>query len=172
MRLATTLENETLDQLVARVYELPADRKGGAVRAARKALTDANPYLSAIGSVPPGTVILVPDVKGASVLADATSEPGPLIGEVAVAQLRGAVTLAAQQLADEVGAELEDARATAKLAQSAEVRRAAKEQAAELKAVVQAGQQRVQHAQQLQRQQKQVFGQIEKDLAEMVGRFG
>ena len=130
MRLATTLENETLDQLVARVYELPSERKEPTLRAARKALTDANLYLSAIGSVPPGTVILVPEVKGASVAAGATSEPGALIGEVAVAQLRGAIALAAQQLGDDLTSEVEDARATAKLAQSAEVRREAKEQAA------------------------------------------
>lgn len=171
MRLATTLANETLDRLASRVYELPAGKQQAALRAARKALTDANPYLTAIGTVPPGTVILVPEVSGAPA-SNATEQSGPMIGQVAVAQLRGAIALAAQQLGDDLATELADARATAKLAQSGELRRQARAQAAELKAVAQAAQRRAEHAQELQRQHKQVFAQIEKDLAELVSVFG
>ena len=65
MRFASTFQNETLDDLVARVYDLGKEPSASIKRTARRGLTDANPYLQTIERVPAGTVVAAPPIEGA-----------------------------------------------------------------------------------------------------------
>ena len=175
MQLAATIENETLDDLVTRVYAFDAGAPAKTIRAARQALVDANPYLANLAQVPPGTVFTVPDVPGAQPSA-ATEDAGPMIGTIGVQQLRGAVALSAQQLQTDLDAEIADARNATALTKATALKGAGVAAGADQKPllaeVAQAAAGRVERAQALQKYQKQAFAQIEKDLVALVSAFG
>ena len=175
MQLAATIQNETLNDLVTRVYAFDSGPSAKVTRAARQALLDANPYLADLKQVPPGTVFTVPDVQGAQPSA-ATEDAGPMIGTIAVQQLRGAVALTAQQLQTDLDAEIADARNAAALTKPAALKGAGVAAGADQKQllaqVAQAAGARVERAQALQKYQKLAFGQIEKDLVALVSAFG
>ena len=65
MRFASTLENETLDALAARVYDFGKEPTATLARTVRRELIDANPYLKTIDRVPGGTLVAVPPIEGA-----------------------------------------------------------------------------------------------------------
>lgn len=175
MQLAATIENETLADLVARVYTFDEGASAKTTRAARQALVDANPYLADLAQVPPGTVFTVPDVDGAEPSA-ATEDAGPMVGTIAVQQLRGAVALTAEQLQNDLDAELADARNAAALIKPAALKGAGVAALADQKPllaqVTQAAAGRVERAQALQKYQTQAFAQIEKDLVALALAFG
>lgn len=174
MQVALTIENETLQDLVSRVYAFDGAPSQDALGSAQQALLDANPYLDDLGDVPPGTVFAVPPTDGAQPSAD-TQDAGPTLGTISVQQLRGAVALTAQQLLDDLDAEIADARSAATQAKPGALKDVAggvasfKEQ---LQQVAQAATARGQRAQALQRYQKQAFAQIDKDLAALATAFG
>jgi hypothetical protein len=173
MQLAATLPNESLEQLAVRVYDLGEKPSQAAARAAARALADANPFLSRIADVPPGTVVEVPP------LAQGAYRQGTTQGEDAVAtglvldHVQAAAALIARQLAADLEAEAADAGATLKLARSAELRRLKTPGLAEaLPKTVAAAQARAARATELRSRQDAMLGQLASDLDALSGAHG
>jgi phage tail protein X len=82
MRLATLQADEDLAQLTRRVYR---SRAKGGLADAEKAILKANPQLRDRDRLTPGTIVVIPDVPGATPTTEATS-----IGGIAANLLSGA----------------------------------------------------------------------------------
>lgn len=175
MRLATTKSDETVEQLATRVYGLEKP-SASELKAATTALGETNPFLRKPADVPEGTVLLVPPLEGIETKGE-TQHPEPVLGGVAASQLRGAVALLARQLHDDVDTEVASARSSAKLARSAEVKKAAREDeddtvAEELPRLATTAEQRVEDARAFRAEHRRVFGQVAADLDELLGVLG
>jgi len=171
MRFAVTIENEPLDDLVTRVYDFGGKPSATQLRSARKAVTDANPYLRKLSTVPAGTVLTVPELDDAQPSAQ-TQEAAPLLGGIVLEQLRGALALASDQLESDLGGEIAAARTSIKLIGSSDVKQLRRDDPALVEALPhlsKAASARVEDAQALQRYQKAVLAQVERDLAALTG---
>ena len=173
MRFAVLAQNETLDELAARVYDVPSAGPA-ALRQAGKALTDANPFLRRIDQVPAGTLIAVPPLAGVAPAAQ-TQSADTLPAAALAAQLRGAIALARQRLSGEIDAELADSTEAAGLSRSREVKAAARERSElgdELRLVAQTAAARADAARELQQYQTTAFARMELDLKDLMAEFG
>lgn len=173
MRVAVTRSDETIEQLATRVYGL--EKPSAAVlRAATGTLSETNPFLRRLSDVPPGTVLAVPDLEHAT--ENAAAEPAePLVARLAVNQLRGALALLERQLSGDVDAEIADARASAKLARSSELKafgREAPSLSQDLTGLAKAAEGRADDARALRDHQRQVFDRINADLEEVLRALG
>jgi hypothetical protein len=171
MQFAVLAENETLESLAARVYDLPAGP--AALREAGKALTDANPYLRRIDQVPAGTVVAVPPLARIEPSAQ-TQGVDTLPAAVLAAQLRGAIALVRQRLASDVEAELATSTEAAELARSREAKAAARERpelADELTHLAATASARSDAARELRHYQVEAFARMELDLDDLMAEF-
>src|SRR3954454_13152610 len=109
MRFASTLDNETIDALAARVYDLGKEPTATLGRTVRRELVDANPYLKTVDRVPAGTLVAVPPIEGAP-YGEPAREADSKALSVAGGQLPGAVALMRSVIADALGAEATEAR--------------------------------------------------------------
>jgi hypothetical protein len=173
MQFATTLPDESVEALAARVYDLGERPPPTAVRAAAKALADANPFLRKGVDVPPGTVVEVPRLEQGG------HRPGATQGEDAVASglvldhVQAAAALVARQLAADLDAETADADATLQLARSDELKRLDAPGLAEaLKGTVAAAEARAASAKELRSRQEAMLGQLASDLDELTAAHG
>jgi hypothetical protein len=172
MRFAVLAQNETLDGLAARVYDVPAGAPAG-LRDAGKALAEANPFLRRIDQVPAGTVVVVPPVAGVEPTPQAYA-PDALPAEALVNQLRGAVELVRQSLSSEIDAELAESKSVAGVARSRDAKAAARENPElgdELPRVAEAATARAEAARALQRYQVDAFARMEFDLEDLLAAF-
>ena len=172
MRFAVLAQNETLDDLAARVYDVPAGAPAG-LREAGKALAEANPYLRRIDQVPPGTVVVVPPLPGVESTQQAYAPDALPVGAL-VNQLRGAVALVRQNLSSEIDAELADSNSVAGVARSREAKAAARETPElgdELPRVAEAAAARAEAARELQKYQVDAFARMEVDLDGLLAAF-
>jgi hypothetical protein len=173
MRFAVLAENETLEELAARVYDVSAGGKS-ALRSAGKALTDANPFLRRIDQVPAGTVVAVPPLEGADP-ASQTHAAEALPAAALAAQLRGAVALVRQRLASEIEAELAESKEAVGLSRSREAKAAARDRPElgdELRSLTEAAAARAEAARELQQYQVNAFARMELDLTDLMAEFG
>lgn len=170
MRLALTQPDETVEQLATRVYSL--DKPSATqLKSATTALTEANPFLRKPEDVPPGTVLAVPEQEG----LEGGSAPAPIVAGLAADQLRGAIVLLNSHLTDALDAETSDAKATAKLARSSEVKAVVSDDSQMKEAMPtlnQAVDARVEDAKTLRTYQKDVFARIATDLEGLVEGLG
>ena len=174
MRFASTLDNETLDALAARVYDLGKEPPATLARTVRRELVDANPYLKTIDRVPPGTLVAVPQIERAP-FSEHAREADPKALSVAGGQLPGAVALMRSVIADALGAEATEARDATAFLRSAEVKQLARDDAqlkAELPGLVEAASARADGAGQLEAYSTGAFAQLETDLADLTQAFG
>jgi hypothetical protein len=172
MRFAVLAQNETLDDLAARVYDVPAGARAK-LRDAGKALADANPYLRRIDQVPAGTVVVVPPLAGVEPTPQAYA-PDALPVSALVSQLRGAVALVRQNLSSEIDAELADSKSVAGVARSREAKAAARENPElgdELPRVAETAAARAEAARELQKYQVDAFARMEFDLDDLLAGF-
>jgi hypothetical protein len=173
MQFATTLPDESLEALAARVYDLGEKPPPTAVRAAAKALADANPFLRKLADVPPGTVVEVPRLEQGG------RRPGTTQGEDAIASglvldhVEAAAALVARQLAADLDAETADADATLQLARSDELKRLDAPGLADAMArTVAAAEARAASAKELRSRQEAMLGQLARDLDELAAAHG
>ena len=103
MQFAVTVENETLDDLVTRVYAFDGTPSASRLRAARKALTETNPYLRRARPGPPRNGVHRP--RGPGRAAGATQDAGSMTGDHRRAASRRGGPASAQLGAD-LGGEL------------------------------------------------------------------
>src|SRR4051794_6257866 len=174
MRFASTQENETLEALVARVYDLGKEPPATLARTVRRELIDANPYLKTIDRVPTGTLVAVPEIEGAA-FGEHAREPDPVALSVAGGQFPGALALMRGVIADALGAEATDARDATAFLRSAEVRARARgdeQLKAELPGMIEAAAARADDAGQLEAYSTGAFAQAETDLADLMQAFG
>lgn len=174
MRFASTFQNETLDDLVARVYDLGKEPSASIKRTARRELTDANPYLQTIERVPAGTVVAVPEIDGAP-FGEQVQEADPVAVSMAGGQFNGIVGMMRTTISDELRAQAADARNAAAFLRSAQVKKLARgnEQLKEaLPAMLKVAAARGDDAQALQRYTKAAFAQLETDMADLMRAFG
>jgi hypothetical protein len=173
MQLATTRPDESLDQLAARVYDLGEQPSRSAVRAAARALTDANPFLHRLADVPPGTVVAVPPPPQGEHRRSATQHEDALATGLVLDQVQAAAALIARQLTADVEAELADAGATLKLARSAELKRQKAPGLAEaLPHTIAAAEARSERAKELRSRQRAVLRQLAGDLDALARAHG
>jgi hypothetical protein len=173
MRFAVLAQNETLEDLAARVYDV-SDAGPSALRGAGKALSDANPFLRRIDQVPAGTVVAVPPLEGVEP-APQTHAADALPAAALAAQVRGAIALVRQRLASELEAELAESAEAAKLSRSREAKAAARERPElgdELRAVANAAESRAEAARELRKHQADAFARMEADLEELTAGLG
>ena len=173
MRFAVLAQNETLDDLAARVYDVPAGAPAG-LRDAGKALAEANPFLRRIDQVPAGTVVVVPPLAGVEPTQQAYAPDALAVGAL-VNQLRGAVALVCQNLSSEIDAELADSKSVAGVARSREAKTAARELPElgdELPRLAEAAAARAEAARELQKYQVDAFARMEFDLDDLLAEFG
>jgi len=170
MQLTATLPDESLEALATRVYDLGERPSQARVRAAARALTDANPALRRMADVAPGTVVEVP------ALEDGALRPGATMGEDALAAglLRDHVAaftaLLGRRLFDDGSAAAAEAGATLELARAPELRRAKAPGLAEaLRQTVAAAEARTAAAKALQERREAVLGQLAADLRDLTG---
>jgi hypothetical protein len=171
MQLAVTTENESLDDLVSRVYAFDGTPSASQLRTARATLTGANPYLRRLVDVPPGTVVVVPELAKAEPGAD-TQDAESMLGGLVLEQFRGALALAATHLETGLAGEEAAARETVALIGSSDVkqiRRNEPDLAGELPKVSEAASNRIKAAASLQRYHKAVLAQLESDLGTLGG---
>ncbi len=174
MRFASTLQDETLDALAARVYDVGKEPSASIMRTARRELTDANPYLKTIDRVPAGTVVAVPEIDGAP-FGEQTREADSAAVSVAGGQLAGLVGTMRTTIAAELEAQAADARDAAAFLRSAEAKQLARADdrlKEALPAMLKVAAARVDDAQTLQRHTKDAFAQLETDLADLMQAFG
>lgn len=165
MRFATTAANESLEELAARVYDLGEKPSQAAVRAATKALAQANPFLRRLADVPPGTVVDVPPPDQGEHRAGATHGEEAIATGLVLDHVRAAVTLIARRLAADLEAELEDAGATLQRARSAELKRLTAPGLAEaLPKTIAAAEARAATAKELRSRQDAMLDQLAGDL--------
>jgi len=173
MRFAVLAENETLEDLAARVYDV-SGAGPTALRDAGRALVEANPFLRKIDEVPAGTLVMVPPLAG--VEASAAAYPADRLPAAALAaQLRGAVALARRRLSSEIDAEIAEATETANLARSREAKAAARDNPElrdELPKLAEAAAARAESAHALQQYQTHAFARIEADIEDLLTSFG
>jgi hypothetical protein len=166
MQLAVTTENESLDGLVSRVYAFDGTPSASQLRTARAALTGANPYLRRIADVPPGTVVVVPELAAAAT-GPGAQDAAPVLGGLVLEQLRGALALAASHLETGLAGEETAGRETVALIGSSDVKQLRLNEpdlAAELPKVSEAASNRIKAAASLQRYHNAVLAQVESDL--------
>jgi hypothetical protein len=173
MQLTATLPDESLEALAARVYDLGDKPPQARVRAAARALRDANPALRRMAAVPPGTVVEVPPLE------EAAHRPGATMNEDAVAtglvgdHVAAAAVLLGRRLFEDLSAEISDADETLKLARSPELRRAKAPGLEEaLPQTVAAAEARAAAAKELQARREAVLGQLAADLRSLTGAHG
>jgi hypothetical protein len=170
MQLTVTLPDESFEALATRVYDL-GDRPSQAdVRAAVRALKDANPAMRKAADTPPGSVVEVPPLE------DAAHRPGATVSEDAVAagfvseHVTAAAALLGRRLFEDISAELSEAKSTLKLARSQELRRAKVPGLAEaLPQTVAAAEARAAAAEELRSRRDAVLGQLAADLRDLTG---
>jgi len=170
MRLTTTQHAETVEQLATRVYSLEKP-SAAELKKATTALTEANPFLRKLEDVPEGTVVAVPEHEG----LEGGEAPAPIVAGLAADQLRGAIVLLDRHLTDGLDTETSDAKETAKLTRSSQIK-ALVADSPELKAgmpkLTQAIEERVEDARTLRAYQKDVFAQVATDLEQLVNTLG
>ena len=170
MRIAIFQGEKTIAELVARLFpgssRAPAKRKQ-----ATEALLSANPHLSDLSQVAPGSKLVVPDTALPHDPAEATtvtpSEPATrnlIVLFHHLDSLKTAVPAAA-------GAAVADANATVSLMQRAEVRQAAANDpklAQQVASITQRANARIQNAQTLQAQFLQSLGPLQATLMKSI----
>lgn len=171
MRLATTQSGETVEQLATRVYALDKP-SASQLRVATTALTEANLFLRKPDSVPPGTVLEVPEQEGLT-----GGEPAaPIVAGLAVDQLRGLIAVTGKALSDALAAEVASGKVSAKLARSRDIKNAAAGDESvnqeSLRLLARNADHRVTDAQTLRSYQKDVFAQIASDLDGLLATLG
>jgi hypothetical protein len=174
MRFTATRSGESLDDLVARAYAFQGRPKSAELRAARRALVDANPFLKRFDDVPPTTVVTVPPTEKAEPAAE-TSDLGPLAVGAMLARLRSGVEALATSLEADLERDLATSRETISLAGSADVRRLTRADPAvanEAKETRKALEARIESAQALEQYRRTVFAQLEQDADELLSAFG
>jgi len=173
MQLTATRSDEGIEALASRVYDLGERPSQAKVRAAVRALRDANPALHRMADVPPGTVVEVPPLE------ESALRPGETTSEDAIASglVRDYVTAAAallgRQLFEDLSAESAEADATRRLARLPELRRAKTPGLAEaLPATVAAAEARSAAAAEVRSRREAVLGQLAADLSDLAGAHG
>jgi hypothetical protein len=173
MRLTTTIPNESLDALAARVYDLGDKPTQAAKRAAAKALADANPFLSRLADVPAGTVVAVPPIDKGEVRLGATQGEDEIVSGLVLDHVSAAAALVARQLAADFAAEVAGTGTTLKLARSAELNRSKTPGLAEaLAKTIKAAEARAANAKELRSRQDAMLRQLASDLSELTGGRG
>ena len=173
MRFVYTKAGEPLEELAARAYEFE-DESAAKVRAAGRALRDANPFLRKLSDVPEATLLVVPELEGAAP-ARATEPLEGAVGTLVVGRLKEAATQAVELLAQELDEEVADARSSLEVLRSSEARRlvTADDEAKRIhEATRNAVKARLAAADRLDDHRKQVAAQVEKDLEELLGALG
>jgi hypothetical protein len=173
MQFATTQPDESLEALAARVYDFGERPPPAAVRAAAKALADANPILRKPADVPPGTVVEVPRLDEGGHRAGATQGEDAVAAGLVLDHVQAAAALVARQLAADLDAETADADATLQLARSDELKRLDAPGLPEaLKRTVAAAEARAASAKELRSRQDAMLGQLASDLEELAAVHG
>ena len=170
MRIAHTRAGEPVDELAARVYKFEGEPSATALKAAGKALRDANPYLRRLSEVPEGTIVVVPELENA---ADrrSTNALEAATGGLVVERLREAATQAVELLAAELEDELADAESSLDVLRSSEARRVTRSDPEAKRArdeTEDAIKERLAAAKRLGEYREQVASQIEQDLDELL----
>jgi hypothetical protein len=175
MRIATTRSGEPLEELAARVYSFEGKPSDTALKAAGKALRDANPYLRKLSAVPEGTILVVPELDAATPKARATQGLEAVGAELVVARLREAATQAVDLLASELEDEVADAQSSLDVLRSSEARRVtradpeARRLREETEETIKG---RLAAAERLGEYREQVAAQIERDLDDLLDALG
>src|SRR4051794_16821791 len=104
MQLTATLPGDSLESLAARVYDLGDQPPPGAVRAATRALAEANPVLRRMSDVAPGTLIEVPALEGAEHRPGASASDDALAAGLVSDHVQAAAALIGRQLFADVEA--------------------------------------------------------------------
>jgi hypothetical protein len=173
MRFTATRSSESLDDLVTRAYAFERKPRSADLRAARRALVDANPFLKRLDDVPPETVVSVPPIEEAEPAGE-TTEVGPLAVTAMLARLRSGVEALAASLEADLEREVTASRETISLAGSAEVKRLAGSDpavAGEARETRKAVEARIGEAQALEEYRRAAFAQVERDADELLAAF-
>src|ERR1044071_1476239 len=109
MRFIYAKAGEPLEELAARAYAFEGTASASTLSSAAKALRDANPFLRKLSAVEDGTLLLVPELAGATP-ARQTEAPDATAAVLIADRLRDAAT----QALDLLAGELDDETAMAK----------------------------------------------------------
>ena len=172
MQLATYRGEKDLKTLVKRLFRIEGPQAKALAQEAEAALLRANPPLRDLKKVPKGTVIMVPEIKGAkpsTEIQQAESWADKLLEDV-----RQAVAGLGPALEESAAREKQEANQTLELLKSSEMKRLAKsspEWQKRFKKIADAAKARIKKAQAGQESQAKLVAQIEKDLAEFSKLF-
>ena len=173
MRIASTKSDESLEQLVHRVYTFAEKPSKARVKAVAGSLAKANPFLRKLGDVPAGTRLIVPPLEDAAP-AETTSTVDAVAAGTLLGGLGALVEQATKSLVEAVEQDAEETKSSISALRLKSVERAAADAgvAHDLKGAASAAKQRAADAKELRRHQRRVAAQIEKDLAEMRSVLG
>jgi phage tail protein X len=174
MQFTSITHDESLDDLVARTYDLGAAPSKALLGRARAALIQANPFLQNLGDVPEGTMVAIPDLPTAAASAETVAPEQAAIG-IGTDQFGGAVALAASDLMAELAGAAEQASGSLQALKSSEIKKLARgneQLSAALPELMQAASARIDAGRGIQEYSKAAFAEMEADLAALRGAFG
>ena len=174
MQLTSITRDESLDDLVARSYDLGTAPSKALLGRARAALLQANPFLQNLGAVPEGTMVAIPDLPGAAASAETVAPEQAALG-VGTDQFGGVVALAASDLMAELAGTAEDANASLQALKAAEIKKLARvneQLSAALPELMQAASARLEAGRGIEEYSKAAFAEMEADLAALRGAVG
>jgi phage tail protein X len=167
MKFVTIKSETTVADLTREVFEIKGAKAAATSRSAQAALREANPHIADLKKVPPGTLVVVPDVPGIK------TAPGQSLGDVGaemIRQLKSALTAAKDVIEKSAAAQLRDADATASLVKNRELVALAKQRPDLKERLSEIGDRAKVQAKQVandKKAQTQALGQLEKNLASL-----
>jgi hypothetical protein len=123
MKFTTFRGEQDISVLVNRLFSISGPRAGELAEKARNALLEANPQLGRIASLRRGSVLVVPEVPGISLAAEASTDA--VIGAEILDELRRALSETKKRLEDSIDREAQDLQNTLVDMEDPEVRRSA-----------------------------------------------
>jgi hypothetical protein len=119
----TTLGEPDISGLVYRLYNISGPSAAELAEKARKALLEANPQLGRISSLRRGSVLVVPEIPGISLAAEASADA--VIGAEVLDELRRVLSETKKHLEDSIDREAQDLQNTLAAMEDPELRRSA-----------------------------------------------
>lgn len=174
MQLTSITRDESLDDLVARSYDLGTAPSKAMLGRARAALIEANPFLQNLGAVPEGTMVAIPDLPGATAGVETVAPEQAALG-VGTDQFGGAVGLAASELMDALAAEAVATNGSLQALKAAEIKKLARgneQLSAALPELIRAASARIEAGRGIQEYSNAAIAHMEADLAALRGAFG
>jgi hypothetical protein len=174
MRFISTIENETLEELVTRAYDLGTAPSDKLIQRAETGLLEANPFLTTLDVVPDGSMVAVPDQPDLVASAEALAADQAGVA-VTADQFTGAIALSGNELLASIASAVQEANEALQEFGGADIQQLAASNdqlSAALPQLTSAATARVEASQQLEEYSKTALAQVEKDLEALRTAFG